>query len=146
MNPGKQQVEKYAPKIFDKWQELGSKVEGTAPAQPAVSSSFVIDRQALEEDVIRRELQRVRDEFLKEAGRIEKERMTALEAKLKKDYEDELNNRTEEIERAYRIINIQTAILSRLYELDKDVLLQILHDANISEEDLKILSGRLNGE
>jgi Mg2+ and Co2+ transporter CorA len=146
MNPGEQKVEKYAPKIIDKWQELGSKVEKPATARPAISSSFVIDRKVLEEEIIRKELQKVRDEFLKEAEALERDRLTAIEARLRKDFEKELRDKTEEIERAFRIINIQTAILSRLYENNKDILLQILRDADISEDDLKILSGRLEGE
>jgi len=146
MNPGAQQVEKYAPKIIDKWHELGSKVEKPALKEPAINSSFMIDRKVLEEDVIRKELQKVRDEFLKEAEALEKERLSAIEARVREDFQKDLLQKTEEIERAFRIINIQTAILSRLYEHNKDILLQILRDADISEDDLKILSGRLEGE
>lgn len=142
-------------RILARWSELaGSAPDGPklpAPSRgPAPLSTplqitprgpqpFIIDRDRLGADIIRRELQRVREEFLKEAGKLEKERMALLESGLRKKFEAALQEKSREIERATRIINIQNAILAKVHEEDGGILPRILSEADISDDDLEAL-------
>jgi predicted nucleotide-binding protein (sugar kinase/HSP70/actin superfamily) len=150
-----QKVDHYLPKIFANWSQLASKADMLAqeerlvapqvteltPAQPVISQSFMIDRKKLEEEIIHRELSRIREDFLKEARKIETHRFNILEAKMREKYDAEIQKKDDALSRASRVVNIQNALLSRVYESDKEILLKILQEADISEEDLRILSG-----
>jgi hypothetical protein len=141
----KRKVEEYAPRIFKTWNERAEKSGIHKSIQPSPVATFIFDRKTLSEDMIRRELQTVRDEFVTEAKKLEVERIALLETELKEKYENEYKKKDNDLSKAVRIINIQNAILSRLYDEDKQALIKILRAADISEEDLKILAARTEG-
>jgi hypothetical protein len=147
-------VDKYLPRIFANWNDLATKseivpqagpaapaVRETSGAVPLVGPSMIVDRKRLEEDFVSREITRVREEFLKEATALHSRRLAELEERMRNDYESELVQKDGEITRSRRVINIQNAILSKIYERDRDALLKILIEADISEEDLMALAG-----
>lgn len=142
--------EEYTAKIIDNWRRKGEVlwsshgISSMAPKQPVSSppqyGSFVIDKSALTEDVIRRELVRVREEFLIEAKKLESEKISKIERSVKAQYDAQLRRSRDELSRALRIINIQNAIISKLYEKNKNTLIRVLREADISEQELRILS------
>jgi hypothetical protein len=147
MSPDKKakKTEEYLPKIIANWNELASRGDAGKPAKPAVGPSFVIDRKSLTDDLIRRELARVREEFITEAKKLEKVKLESLKSAIRTEYEQKIKTNADELGRAMRIINIQNAILSKIYERDKTALIEVLREAKISENDLKILAGTIEG-
>jgi hypothetical protein len=140
MTPGTPKVDNYVPRIFAKWNELADKAKVEKPDAFNIREPHLIERKSVADVVIRSELQKVREEFLIEARKLEQDRMEVLEAQLRKKIEIELRDRESQMVRAYRIINIQNAIISRLYAENRDILLKVLQEADITEDDLRVLS------
>ena len=132
VDPKNSLVDKYFPQIEAKLQERGAKA-----LLPAGQSTLY---DHLNEEGIKRELEKVRDEFLQEAGKLEAERMVVLEAQCEEKYRSQLEEIDKEVNKAYRIINIQNAILTKIFESNKDALLNVIKDLDITEKDLEILA------
>ncbi len=134
-------VDKYFHQIESNWQERAAtaNIMGKVPPAPSLTRSLEI-RKDLEEGLIQRELGKVREEFLIEARKIEEERIAMIKADLNKKYEDQLRETYATVETANKVINIQNAILGKIMEKDKDLLLKVLDDAGITEEDINLLA------
>ena len=143
-------VDKHIPYLESSWKRADK--ARLAPAPSSLRSLEI--HKGLEEGLIQRELVKVREEFLIEARKIQTEKMILLDAqyeakikrvdeeyhKLFREQETKLSKKDEELDRYYRIINIQTEILTRLYEQNKEVFYKILEDAGIDLNDLSALT------
>ena len=107
---------------------------------------------------INKEIQTVREDFLKEAELLLQQRKSELETKLKEQYEtklkqvdeayanlfyekdEKLKEKTKEAELAHRITNIQAVILYEIFVKDPALVHEVLQAKNISEKDLQTLA------
>lgn len=157
-------IEQYAPKIFDKWAELGKNHQQSLTAPPALGPKEIMKdtarfpSQILPDDILAVRMQQILEEtrksFLKGAELLEQERLRKLEAELKQKYDFQVKQLDEEyasliqaqdkkIDYANRLVNIYAGILVEVHKEDKAVLPRIFRRADLSEEDLEMLATKL---
>jgi hypothetical protein len=116
-------------------------IEETQPPQKDPYEEFietVLDRV---EKTMKKELDTIKAEFLEKIRIAEEEKINDIYDECRMEFKKEIENKQIEIEQAYRIVNIQAALLSRILEENKDSVLRVLHTANLSEDELVLLSG-----
>jgi hypothetical protein len=128
-------VDKYFPKIESNLKECGAKAELGKPLL-LVGQSTLYDR--LKEEDIRKELEKVRNEFLIEAKKVQEESIATIKADLEREYEEKLQQAYRNLDNSRRVINIQNAIFAKFFEQDKEAFLTVVKD--LDEEDLEILA------
>jgi hypothetical protein len=168
--PSSQLAEKYAPKIFEKWIDLGKKVrpddnvKKPLPSPPAMGQQGILQDAAQTPSVMLPEkileermtqiLNKTREDFLRDAQALQKQKISELEldyelkvtevqAEYNKKVEENnnaLKEKDAELDTAYKIINIQGDILTRFYAEHKDEVIKIVQDAGLSSSDLETLA------
>jgi len=93
------------------------------------------------EKAMKIELEEIKGQFMDKAKKFEDERLKMLSEEYKGQIRKEIEQKDAELEYRQRIINIQAALLSRLIDENRDTVLRVLQNANLSEEDLQMLSG-----
>jgi hypothetical protein len=86
--------------------------------------------------IMEMELKKVREDIVRKVDALEKGTIERFEAK----YGAHLAKKEAEIQTARRIINIQNYIVSQIFNKNKEVLLRVLEESDITQEDLEILS------
>jgi hypothetical protein len=90
---------------------------------------------------MRKELGDLKAQFLEKARKYEEERLKEITDTYRNRLQREVEQLESEIEHNQRIINIQAALLSRLIEENRSSVLKVLENADLSEDDLLLLSG-----
>jgi len=93
------------------------------------------------EKSMRVELEDIKNQFLEKIKQYEEEKLRQIAEAYRQKLQMELEQKENEIEHNQRIINIQAALLSRLIEENRNTVLKVLENADLSEDDLLLLSG-----
>lgn len=99
---------------------------------------IIEDRMSI---LLREEFGSIRDRFVERAKKAEEEKLKALLDEYRKIFMRQLERKEAELQSAQKVINIQAALLSRLAQQDRDNVVRVLRNANLSEDELQLLSG-----
>jgi len=127
------QLAKYK-RVFENWDDKKSSTELKTEIRKVSPKIYGLEMQKYQPE-IQNELEKTREQFLNEI----KEREADLKNRLEARYKEKIEKKGEELGYACRIIDVQNAILSKVFENDRDTLLKVLRDAEITEDDLKAL-------
>ncbi len=121
-------------KVFENWDDKKSNIELKSEIQKVLPKAYGLDIQSYQPE-LQKELDKTREQFLSEAKKKEADLKNILEI----GYKQELDKKDEELRRACRVIDVQNAVLSKVYEKNKYIILNVIQDAEITEDELKAL-------
>jgi len=139
--PSNQLAEKYAPKnpyapVINNWNQIDAKTDLVKEVD--ITRSVLFNRDL--ENKMEQELAKVREEFLINAKKLQEERIAEIQVDLEAKYGKEIQKAHADLDNSYRVINIQNAIFAKLFESNKDVLLKVLDEIDVTQEDLEVLA------
>lgn len=117
-------------------------IEETTPPQKDAYDEFIEIIIEKIEKAMRNDLGNITADFLENMKSAKEEKLKAIYEEFIAEFKKELESKQVEIEYAHRIINIQATLLSKIMEDDKESVLRVLHNVNLSEDELELLSGK----
>lgn len=146
-------VSRHAPRIFEKWEKAGSSVPMNEIRQSLPSllqhqpPSILLKRPISPVDYSTRPALEIYYEILTLMGipkmdvelEATRSELTAKLTQYAQNYKRTLSEKDKELNNRHRIMNIQGALIQKVYDRDSKLLLKILEEANIDPNELKVI-------